>query len=866
MKRPWSPTERQSLKKNSNTSSIPFASDPPHVMVDGIKFYSDRFYLNAPVGLPKYDDAFHEKNQHMCEKCQGQNSPPPLFDRSRLIKSLDLKAAIVATYTMNPDWISHEMPTLFPPWKGDNSNQGGRGDTLFKNYNCDKNQSDCVPTLILHGHKGLEASVLRQRKERLERLNQLSEKRNIKKMKLDETNYKDTKVNMCDQKESVITIDDSDDEDDDIEVIKCVKTETHDTVTSTNVEMRNGLQPQRIAKKKKKFSMTNLAAKHGMKLFQEPIINDSKKISGESKRKDEDDENSIKQEVDILTETKAINDDRKNKEDIKLFGNSVYVTEILPRFLPPRDPEKMKQEKPRNSDERDVIIIESSDEEEGDLEVGGILTPSIEEKGNDFGVQADIAKRRKSCRGVHHPKFLLLFEKSGSVVVVISTSNLTSPKAADGTWLQRFYPSKQYFNANIEYEKNRCDGSDFGYVLCDFLQRQSDAAEVGKTIPTNFIKKYLGLSSLNEFRRNYRFDKACVNLVSTVPGYHPGRFSTKHLSKISGESEERFDRRIFYGPQRVSDILHRCKLQNWLPSDDAKNDKLIFQTTSFGSHWKNNQFIYLIKQYMALDGDLSCIEDQADDVLKQAHIVWPTKKEMKRIRNNTKANFGDMSDEDPPEDGQHFVFLSTEAFNEIDLSVLSCMTQYEVPKLSPINFSLSPHIKTYARVMHSKKKYVNGFQKMIHKNKKNEDTDLAWVMLTSACLSRGAQGYTVKKNGFEANDERGYTNFELGVIFCSRLEGKSSTDRLYRCYSNTSCDCAETQTWMKNDGKQYFPYIVHLPIPYEMNSKTYQSEPDGDSYQFLEDPYFNEITSKSIVKGNMSLTPCGKKARTKSLE
>ena len=53
----------------------------------------------------------------------------------------------------------------------------------------------------------------------------------------------------------------------------------------------------------------------------------------------------------------------------------------------------------------------------------------------------------------------------------------------------------------------------------------------------------------------------------------------------------------------------------------------------------------------------------------------------------------------------------------------------------------------------------------------------AWFMMSSACLSHGAQGQEdpdCRINGSMVS----YSNFELGVLFCSRLQGDIS-DRIY---------------------------------------------------------------------------------------
>jgi hypothetical protein len=55
-----------------------------------------------------------------------------------------------------------------------------------------------------------------------------------------------------------------------------------------------------------------------------------------------------------------------------------------------------------------------------------------EEDNNDDNVDHDPVT---TVHGVHHPKIFLLFERSGSLVVVSSTSNLTPQTAMEGSAL-----------------------------------------------------------------------------------------------------------------------------------------------------------------------------------------------------------------------------------------------------------------------------------------------------------------------------------------------------------------------------------------------------------------------------------------------
>merc|ERR1711862_2492 len=69
--------------------------------------------------------------------------------------------------------------------------------------------------------------------------------------------------------------------------------------------------------------------------------------------------------------------------------------------------------------------------------------------------------------------------------------------------------------------------------------------------------------------------------------------------------------------------------------------------------------------------------------------------------------------------------------------------------------------------------------KSLKDEKKDDEKEyISWFLLTSACLSKGAQGYVTPNRIFGSNSTS-YKNFELGVLFCSRLCGDKKTDRLY---------------------------------------------------------------------------------------
>jgi hypothetical protein len=98
------------------------------ITVDGNSYLSDEFYLLHPHS---------DTTMPLDSSCtEGAQSPPHLLDKSRLVASLNLRAAILRTYTVDIAFVRHKLPSLF----------GG------------------VPTFLLHGHKGLQQQMKRMTK------------------------------------------------------------------------------------------------------------------------------------------------------------------------------------------------------------------------------------------------------------------------------------------------------------------------------------------------------------------------------------------------------------------------------------------------------------------------------------------------------------------------------------------------------------------------------------------------------------------------------------------------------------------------------------------------------------------------------
>jgi len=102
----------------------------------------------------------------------------------------------------------------------------------------------------------------------------------------------------------------------------------------------------------------------------------------------------------------------------------------------------------------------------------------------------------------------------------------------------------------------------------------------------------------------------------------------------------------------------------------------------------------------------------------------------------------------------------------------NCTTRFE-PSIPQQSHPLTPHIKSVARLFEGDERAL----KLDYGIGKAESY-FSYFLLTSACLSHGAQGI-VKESVGCSDDTLSYSNFELGVMFCSRLQGYKETDRKF---------------------------------------------------------------------------------------
>ena len=106
-----------------------------------------------------------------------------------------------------------------------------------------------------------------------------------------------------------------------------------------------------------------------------------------------------------------------------------------------------------------------------------------------------------------------------------------------------------------------------------------------------------------------------------------------------------------------------------------------------------------------------------------------------------------------------------------------------------------------------------------------------------------------------------YKNFELGVMFSSKVTG-GSQDRLYVSDPNhvCGCQCGSNGKQKQANGNALLSIRsikrdtrnVRLPVPYELRARSYQENPMSNMMTCT--PYMHII---GRYTGNMMLTPLG---------
>jgi hypothetical protein len=858
---------------------------------DGRRFWSDRFYLNAnananiTVNVNNIDNANNtEKTSTASLDCNcdcGSSQAPPTFPLVDFVnQSLDVKAAVMGTFNIHPEWFRQNFPRFCERRKSSSDGIGTEDSDNDNDNDNDNNKSvaynTTVPTFILHGHRGLENALAKR-------------------------------VQQADEIEYETDRDDDEGDDDDIG-------DHQNSSKSKNSKRGSPRRPSIEQSSKFRFFLpaTAKATETARHFVNNPDLQLCQVHCNWEKRSSINNNNNINN-----NDNNNSNDNNNNKSKTSPVGVRVRVSS--------------DKENSENDDEKS-------------------------KKNNNT------TTTRETKFGVHHPKFLLLFEQSGDLVVIVTTSNLTptNKSTVEGSWVQRFRRRCQ--NNRRTEDKHEHDGSyrakrnrksiprcnnqqqqrqqqqkgqenDFGPVLQDFLVQLSEAAAAGaeqmkrregSTIPlTNnnnntsdksgncesssssssnhlpleeFLSKHIGLKSLSEFSELYHFENAQTYLVPIVPGdykYDPSNSSTSTRGDDDDDDNNyrKSPTRFYYGRQRVRYILD--ELATYTPKiskktqDKSKSDRLLLQPTSLGNDWSRSQFASLVREYMGYYGggnnnsnSTNAIAQKSENtktlpkrkrthmkkkktdhdysyhrddfwVCRQADIVWPSDRFMVGVAKSSMQSFGSNGANNSPlqaaatttrcnEGGESptrttvmnlFVFNSSRTFNACDLEFIARMAKYQPSKPCQLSHrssntntntctttssnrnknnknnnshasnsvepvvSRAPHFKSIARL----------FQNHVAMQKRDvppADAYFSWFLLTSACLSMGAQGAAVvddvsgqRQQQLASSSDRSYDyssssstppltsvtstvayrNFELGVLFASHLPKKPKT-------------------------------------------------------------------------------------------
>lgn len=227
-------------------------------------------------------------------------------------------------------------------------------------------------------------------------------------------------------------------------------------------------------------------------------------------------------------------------------------------------------------------------------------------------------------------------------------------------------------------------------------------------------------------------------------------------------------------------------------------------------------------------------------VLDRMTIIWPSweflatftekladKRPPKRESRRPKSEL--LYEKGEVEEFDCFVFLSAAAFNTLDMECVHRFAHFRTSQPCQLSSqqALTPHFKSITRIC---------MDASVCKREPRKET-FSWFLLTSACLSLGAQGKLAKEG--TPDEIISYGNFELGVLFTSERAEKLS-GRLY-CFGPKYCT---------SDAKKA-SNLIHLPVPYSLQTKFYLEENEATMNGM---PYFHEVRSTDIG-GNFLCTP-----------
>jgi tyrosyl-DNA phosphodiesterase-1 len=329
--------------------------------------------------------------------------------------------------------------------------------------------------------------------------------------------------------------------------------------------------------------------------------------------------------------------------------------------------------------------------------------------------------------GCCHGKIMLIKYES-FLRVVVSTANLLAidyDQKTQGLWVQDFPKKvvqpkeneKEAKSVKHNRENNNNLAKDFEETLKDYLQR-------------------LGANA--EFVSEYSYSDVKIVLITSVPGYHRGSDIPK------------------YGHMKVRKFLADLPL-----SSKFKNSPILAQFSSIGSlstDWIHEIYASFTKNSAYINDDNNGTKEKVKvfskevltstkSVASEIQLVWPTVNFVKHSVNGYSA-------------GGSLCFPNT------NYKPFTKELFYEYKPTAGRQI-IPPHIKTYTRACsieiednEPSKKKLKLDEKGTAEKKKTFKTDLAWVILSSANLSKAAWGELQK-----TSSQMLIRHYEAGVLF-----------------------------------------------------------------------------------------------------
>ena len=489
---------------------------------------------------------------------------------------------------------------------------------------------------------------------------------------------------------------------------------------------------------------------------------------------------------------------------------------------------------------------------------------------------------RRSTMGTFHPKFCLIFMTDG-LAISITTSNLTRSVSLEGAWTA-FVPRSQ-----------NAVPTEFGVHLQKFLESCEEQRESCLRKP-ELLSKFLSdhaLFPLDSLHREFDFSAldGKVRLVSSVPGRrtytHDFQSKFDNLegqlckackaicrritppSEAEASRDHLLNKDIKYGSFRIEEIVQAAPsqssvVQNTDPAEpydsNAERKKALFrplvvQTTSTGTKL-DTSFMRTFLDNLLPDNDP---EVDRGEMLR---IIWAHKDH----QNLPGKGFGgdknrvvvgvDVSEyDDMRGDGTSMKFVHPNAFITIFQSSPRCLHHWENLVDYPKDENDSKHFAELVMHTHHIKTILRqDYEDNFTREKRNKEEKcccwkLNWCLLSSACLSIGAQGVRgpisicydkscplsvssslneeIRRKNQANRDDMSFTehrNFELGVMFVS--DENTQYRALHGDCVTHSPNFPGSQGWTKcwrPNGQDATPRpeVVVLPIPYRLDSQSY---------------------------------------------